>query len=76
MRVGIMIEGQEGLTWERWQRLVHAAEDMGYESLCRSDHLTGLWGESQAALARDVDLAHHGWRPGRGASASVRWSRR
>ena len=46
MRVGIMIEGQEGLTWERWLRLIHAAEDLGYESLCRSDHLTGLSGES------------------------------
>jgi F420-dependent oxidoreductase-like protein len=49
MRVGIMIEGQEGLTWERWLRLVQAAEDMGYESLCRSDHLTGLGGESKRA---------------------------
>jgi F420-dependent oxidoreductase-like protein len=47
MRVGIMIEGQEGLTWERWLTLVGAAEDLGYESLCRSDHLTGLAGESQ-----------------------------
>jgi len=47
MRVGIMIEGQEGLTWERWLRLVHAAEDLGYESLCRSDHLTGLAGDSR-----------------------------
>jgi len=27
--------------------LVQAAEDMSYESLCRSDHLTGLWGESK-----------------------------
>jgi alkanesulfonate monooxygenase SsuD/methylene tetrahydromethanopterin reductase-like flavin-dependent oxidoreductase (luciferase family) len=47
MRVGIMIEGQEGLTWERWLRLMEAAEDMGYESLCRSDHLTGLFGDSK-----------------------------
>jgi len=47
MRVGIMVEGQEGLTWERWLGLVHAAEDLGYESLCRSDHLTGLAGESR-----------------------------
>ncbi len=46
MKVGIMIEGQEGLTWERWFRLARAAEDLGYESLCRSDHLTGLGGES------------------------------
>ena len=47
MRVGIMIEGQEGLTWDRWLRLIHAAEDLGYESLCRSDHLTGLNGQSR-----------------------------
>src|SRR5689334_10123322 len=47
MQVGVMIEGQEGLTWERWLRLVQAAEDMGYQSLCRSDHLTGLWGEAK-----------------------------
>ena len=47
MRVGIMIEGQEGLTWQRWLRLMEAAEDMGYESLCRSDHLTGLFGDSK-----------------------------
>ena len=47
MRVGIMIEGQEGLTWERWWRLAQAAEDLGYESLCRSDHLTGLGGDSR-----------------------------
>ena len=47
MRVGIMIEGQEGLTWERWFRLADAAESLGFESLCRSDHLTGLGGESR-----------------------------
>jgi len=45
--VAIMIEGQEGLTWERWQRLARAAEDFGYESLFRSDHVTGLFGSSE-----------------------------
>lgn len=43
----IMIEGQEGLTWERWQRLARAAEDLGYDGLFRSDHLTGLLGEAR-----------------------------
>src|SRR6266852_8597999 len=47
MHAGIMIEAQEGLTWERWFRLADAAESLGYESLCRSDHLTGLGGESK-----------------------------
>ena len=49
MRIGIMIEGQEGLTWERWLPLIHAAEDLGYDSLCRSDHLTGVSGQSRRA---------------------------
>ena len=47
MHVGIMIEAQEGLTWDRWSRLIEAAEGLGYESLCRSDHLTGLNGQSR-----------------------------
>ena len=42
-----MIEGQEGLTWDRWSRLIEAAEGLGYESLCRSDHLTGLNGQAR-----------------------------
>jgi F420-dependent oxidoreductase-like protein len=46
-RVGIMIEGQEGLTWERWLRLVDAVEQLGFESLFRSDHLTALNGFHQ-----------------------------
>lgn len=46
MEVAIMIEGQEGLTWERWERLARAAEDGGWDGLFRSDHLTGLFGDS------------------------------
>ena len=58
MRVAIMIEGQEGLTWERWFRLARAAEDLGYDALCRSDHLTGLSGEpKRPSLETWVSLA-------------------
>jgi F420-dependent oxidoreductase-like protein len=49
MRLGIMIEGQEGLTWPRWKRLAQTVEDAGYESLFRSDHLTGLFGNADRA---------------------------
>ena len=45
--LGIMIEGQEGLTWERWRRLARLAEDLGYESLWRSDHLFSLFGRAE-----------------------------
>src|SRR5437762_6920483 len=37
-----MIEGQEGLTWERWRQIMTAAEQLGYESLWRSDHFMSL----------------------------------
>jgi alkanesulfonate monooxygenase SsuD/methylene tetrahydromethanopterin reductase-like flavin-dependent oxidoreductase (luciferase family) len=46
LELNVMIEGQEGLTWERWQRLARAAEDGGFGGLYRSDHLTGLFGDS------------------------------
>jgi len=38
--IGLMFEGQLGLTWERWQRLLTAAEDLGYQCVFRSDHFT------------------------------------
>jgi len=47
--LGLMIEGQEGLTWERWRRLARATEDGGFDALFRSDHLTGLFGEPKRA---------------------------
>jgi F420-dependent oxidoreductase-like protein len=40
MDVAIMIEGQNGLTWPRWQRIVRAVEDLGFAGLYRSDHFT------------------------------------
>ncbi len=42
-RVGIMIEGQEGLTWDRWRRIAETVEAGGFESLWRSDHLFSLY---------------------------------
>ncbi|HEV2475134.1 MAG TPA: LLM class flavin-dependent oxidoreductase [Candidatus Dormibacteraeota bacterium] len=41
-QVGIMIEGQEGLSWERWRRICADAENLGFASLRRSDHLISL----------------------------------
>ena len=37
-----MIEGQEGLNWERWRNICHDADTLGFESLRRSDHLISL----------------------------------
>ncbi len=46
--IAIMIEGQNGLNWERWKRIVSAVEDLGFIGLYRSDHFTN-------ARAPDLD---------------------
>jgi F420-dependent oxidoreductase-like protein len=45
IQLAVMIEGQEGLTWDRWQALARTVEGAGYAALFRSDHLTGLFGD-------------------------------
>jgi len=40
-----MIEGQEGLNWDRWRRLCHDVEALGFASLRRSDHFFSVMGE-------------------------------
>jgi alkanesulfonate monooxygenase SsuD/methylene tetrahydromethanopterin reductase-like flavin-dependent oxidoreductase (luciferase family) len=43
MRLALMIEGQEGVTWEDWVALARACEEHGVEALFRSDHyLSGV----------------------------------
>jgi F420-dependent oxidoreductase-like protein len=38
MRVCLMIEGQEGVTWDQWLALALACEEAGLDALFRSDH--------------------------------------
>lgn len=40
IEVALMIEGQSGLNWPRWQRMAQAAEGLGFKGLYRSDHFT------------------------------------
>jgi alkanesulfonate monooxygenase SsuD/methylene tetrahydromethanopterin reductase-like flavin-dependent oxidoreductase (luciferase family) len=50
MRVCLMIEGQEGVTWEQWVALAQACEAGGIEALFRSDHYTGFHGGEGGSL--------------------------
>jgi F420-dependent oxidoreductase-like protein len=51
MDVCLMIEGQEGVTWEEWVRLARACEELGFEGLFRSDHYLSFWApEDRGAL--------------------------
>lgn len=40
LEIGIMIEGQNGLTWPRWKKIAQLVEDAGFIGLFRSDHFT------------------------------------
>ena len=53
MRICLMIEGQEGVTWDDWVRLAGLAEEHGLEGLFRSDHYT--------AIIRPDAAAHDAW---------------
>jgi F420-dependent oxidoreductase-like protein len=47
MRVCLMIEGQEGVTWEQWRALAVACEEHGFEGLFRSDHYLSVMGRPE-----------------------------
>jgi alkanesulfonate monooxygenase SsuD/methylene tetrahydromethanopterin reductase-like flavin-dependent oxidoreductase (luciferase family) len=38
MRLALMVEGQDGVTWEQWAGLAAACEEHGIETMFRSDH--------------------------------------
>lgn len=38
--VGLMLEGQDGVNWPRWQRIARAVAATGFDGLYSSDHFT------------------------------------
>ena len=50
MRLALMVEGQEGVSWEDWLALARACEEYGIEALFRSDHYLSQTGAEQPAL--------------------------
>jgi F420-dependent oxidoreductase-like protein len=54
MRVALMIEGQEGVTWEQWCALADACEIHGIDTLFRSDHYISQADET-------ANVAHDAW---------------
>jgi F420-dependent oxidoreductase-like protein len=60
MKLAVMIEGQEGLNWERWRRLTEATERLGFEGLFRSDHffsVAGVYGRDCIETWTSLTLA-------------------
>lgn len=40
IEVALMLEGQNGLNWDHWQKIARLAERVGFVGLFRSDHFT------------------------------------
>lgn len=57
-QIGIMIEGQDGLNWGRWMRILNAAEDFGYQCVFRSDHFTNASPPDKDSLELWVSLTY------------------
>jgi F420-dependent oxidoreductase-like protein len=56
--ISIMIEGQMGLTWPRWQRIVETVDGLGFAGLHRSDHYTNARPPDSDSLEMIVSLAY------------------
>jgi alkanesulfonate monooxygenase SsuD/methylene tetrahydromethanopterin reductase-like flavin-dependent oxidoreductase (luciferase family) len=54
MDLCLMIEGQEGVTWEAWVALARACEEHGVPALFRSDHFLNLDGDHPERGALDA----------------------
>ena len=58
MRVCLMIEGQEGVSWDQWVSLARAAEEAKLDGLFRSDHYRSIVrGEPAGSLDAWATLA-------------------
>ena len=58
MQIGLMLEGQNGLNWPRWQKILQVAEDSGYQSVFRSDHYTNTQPPDMDSLELWVSLTY------------------
>lgn len=56
--ISIMIEGQNGLTWPHWKRLVAEVESLGFAGLFRSDHFTNGSPPDKDSLEMIVSLTY------------------
>jgi F420-dependent oxidoreductase-like protein len=54
MQLCLMVEGQEGVSWEQWLALAHACEEHGVPALFRSDHYMNLDGQAPGRAALDA----------------------
>jgi F420-dependent oxidoreductase-like protein len=57
LEIAVMIEGQNGLNWGRWQKIARLVEELGFVGLFRSDHFTNMNPPDKDSLELWVSLA-------------------
>ena len=75
MRVCLMIEGQESVSWEDWVALARACEESPMDALFRSDHYLSVMGKTDRELARRLTRLP-AWRRAPPRCGWERWSPR
>jgi F420-dependent oxidoreductase-like protein len=56
--LSIMIEGQDGVNWTNWKKLVAEVEALGFAGMFRSDHFTNSQPPEKDSLEMVVSLAY------------------
>jgi alkanesulfonate monooxygenase SsuD/methylene tetrahydromethanopterin reductase-like flavin-dependent oxidoreductase (luciferase family) len=57
MKLGLLVEAEEGLTWECWRRLLHRADALGFDSVWVSDHFCSSWSPERSGIEPWMALA-------------------
>jgi alkanesulfonate monooxygenase SsuD/methylene tetrahydromethanopterin reductase-like flavin-dependent oxidoreductase (luciferase family) len=50
MDVAVMVDGQEGVSWDQWRDLAAACESGGYQALYAADHYASVYDPARGAL--------------------------
>jgi F420-dependent oxidoreductase-like protein len=58
VQIGLMIEGQDGLNWNRWMHILRAAEELPFAFVFRSDHFTNPSPPDQDSLELWTSLTY------------------
>ena len=57
MKLGILVEAEEGLDWETWRGVCRQAERLGFDSVWISDHFQSPWAAERHGLDAWLALA-------------------
>ena len=57
MKLGILVEAEEGLDWDSWRATYSAADRLGFDSVWLSDHLQSPWPAARHRLEPWTALA-------------------